>query len=77
MGLIESRYGHPLKILASYQREIKKKPSIRAGDATAFRQFHSFLLKCETVISMQSWNALDSPEILPMMISKVSTKYQR
>ena len=46
MELLESRYGDPLKILASYQRDIKKWPSIRVGDATAFRQFHNFLLKC-------------------------------
>ena len=52
MELLESRYGDPLKILASYQREIKKWPSIRAGDATAFRQFHNFILKCESAISM-------------------------
>ena len=70
MGLLESRYVDLLKILASYQREIKKQLSIRAGDTTAFRQFHNFLLKCGSVISMQSWNTLDSPEILSMMISK-------
>ena len=51
MELLESRYGDPLKILASYQREIKKWPSIRVRDATAFRQFHNFLLKCECHIS--------------------------
>ena len=37
MELLEKRYGDPLKILASYRREIKKWKSIRAGDATAFR----------------------------------------
>ena len=37
MELLESRYGDPLKILTSYPREIKKWPSIRAHDATAFR----------------------------------------
>ena len=70
MKLLENRYEDPLKILASYWREIKKWPSIRAGDATAFRQFHNFLLKCESIISMQNWNALDSSEIFSMMISK-------
>ena len=64
MKLLENRYGDPLKILASYEREIKKWSSIRVGDATAFRQFHNFLLKYESVISMQNWSALDSPELL-------------
>ena len=70
MGLLESRYGDPLKMLASYQRELKKWPSTRACDATAFTQLHNFLLKCEVAISIQSWNVLDSPEVLSMMISK-------
>ena len=70
MELLESRCGDPLKILTSYFREIKKSPGIRAGDAIAFRQLHNFILKCESVISMQNWNALDSPETLSMMISK-------
>ena len=70
MELLESRYGDPLKILASYRREIKKWPRIRPADATAFGQFHDFLLKCESAISKQNWNALDYPEILSMMISK-------
>ena len=39
MGLLESRYGDTLKILASYLGEIKKWPSIRAGETTAFKQF--------------------------------------
>ena len=45
MILLENRYGDPLKILASYRREIKKWLSIRAGDATPVRQFHNFILK--------------------------------
>ena len=52
MGLLESRYGGRLKILAGYQGEIKKWPSIGPVDATAFRQLHNFLLKYESVISM-------------------------
>ena len=70
MGLLESRYGDPLKILASYRREIRKWPMIKAGDATSFRLFHNFLLKCDSITSLQSWNALDSPETLSLMISK-------
>ena len=42
MELLESRHGHPLKILAFYQREIKKWPSIRAGDSTTFKQVTIF-----------------------------------
>ena len=70
MALLENGYGHPLKILASYQKETKKWPSITAGDAIAFKQFHNFILKCESAISMQNWNVLHSPETLSIMIPK-------
>ena len=40
------------------------------SDATALRQFHNFVLKCESVISLQNWNVLEFPESLSMMISK-------
>ena len=52
------------------EEKFKNDPSIRAGDATAFRQFYNFILKCDSVISLQNWNALDSPETLSVMISK-------
>ena len=45
--LLESRYGDPFKILASYQREIKKLLTIGTGDTTAFRQFH--------ILTTQMW----------------------
>ena len=44
MKLFQNRYGDLLKTLGSYQREIRKWPSIRAGDATAFRQFQHLSL---------------------------------
>ena len=59
--LLESRYGDPLTILAVYRKEIKRWPMIKAGDAAAFRSFHNFLLKCQSVVLVQRWNGLDSP----------------
>ena len=51
MELLENRYGDPLKIWGTYQREIKKWSSRRAGDRSAFRQFHNLILKCECHIN--------------------------
>ena len=48
----------------------KKWPSVKADDTTAFKHFQNFILKSESVMSMQNWDALDSPETLSMMISK-------
>ena len=43
---------------------------MKFGDAKAFRKFFNFLLKCESVSDNQHWNALDTPEVLCMLISK-------
>ena len=44
---------------------------MKFGDAKAFHKFFDFLLKCESVSDNQQWNALDTPEILCMLISKL------
>ena len=70
-NLLEKVYGNPDKILASYRREIKQWPQIKFGDARAFQKFHTFLLKSRSMSFNQKWNALDSPDILCMLISKL------
>ena len=64
------RYSNPLKVLPTYRKEIRRWPTIKAGDASSFRSFHNFLLKCQSVTYNQSWNALDSPDTLCLMIAK-------
>ena len=42
------------------------------GDVKAFRKSFNFLFKCESISDNQHWNAFDSPEILCMLISKIT-----
>ena len=70
LELLRIRYGDPLKVLTTYRKEIRRWPTTKAGDASSFRLFHNFLLKCQSVISNQTWNALDSPDTLCLMIAK-------
>ena len=44
---------------------------IKFGDAIAFRRFHNSLFKCKSVATNQKWNALDIPNILCMLTSKL------
>ena len=69
--LLEKLYGNPHKILATYRKEIKQWPQIKFEDARAFQKFHTFLLNCRSMSFNQRWNALDSPDILCMLISKL------
>ena len=53
------------------EQQIKKWPSVKHGDAEGYRKFYNFLLKCETVTQMQTWNVLDTPEVMCMLLSKL------
>ena len=68
--LLLIRYGDPLKVLATYRKEIRKWPTIKAGDASSFRLFYNCLLKFQSVTSNQTWNVLDSPDTLYLMTEK-------
>ena len=70
LELLRIRYGDPLKVLATYRKEIRRWPTIKAGDASSFRLFHNFLLKCQSVTPNQTWNALDSLDTLCLVMAK-------
>ena len=71
MMLLDNRYGNPHSLLASYRREIKGLHPVKPGDAASFRQFHNFVLKCEMFANGMEWNALDTPETLCILVSKL------
>ena len=47
--LLEESYGDPDRLLASYRKEIKQWQPLKIGDATSFRRFSNFLVKCQNV----------------------------
>ena len=64
-------YGDPHRVIAAYQKEIKHWPQVKHRDAEPYRGFLNFLLKCETITQMQTWNVLDTPEVMSMPLSKL------
>ena len=52
-------------VIAAYCKETKQWPQIKPGDAEAYRKFHNFMLR------LQTWNVLDTPEIMCMLLSKL------
>ena len=58
-----------------YHHHVRKKykewSPLKFGDAKGFCKFYNFLLKCESISESQDWNALDMPEMLCMLISKL------
>ena len=69
--LLTERFGDPHITTASYCKEIKQWPQIKAGDAGTYRRFQNFLVKCENIDHLQSWNGLNTPDIICMLLSKL------
>ena len=69
--LLHRRYGEQHIILAAYKKEVKEWPQIKVGDTAGFQKFYNFLLKCQSIIGGNKWNALDSPESICMLLSNL------
>ena len=70
-GLLRKRYGDPHIILSSYRREVRSWPKLRFGDAKGFREFYNFLVKCDGVAKEQNWNAINTPDVICMLVLKL------
>ena len=79
--LLTERYVDPYRIIATYRKEVKHWPQIKAGDADAYQKFQNFLVKLENIDHLQSWNVLDTPDIMYMLLStlpgRASDKWSR
>ena len=60
--LLEKHYGNPHMILAAYHREIKAWPLLRPSDPLAYKKFYNFLLKCESIMTLQRSNSTYTAE---------------
>ena len=69
--LLTKRFGDPHIITVSYRKEIKQWPQIKAGDAGGYRRFQNFSVKCENIDHLQSWNVLNTPDIICVLLSKL------
>ena len=70
-SLLEQKYGNPHSIIAAYRKEIKMWPQLKPADDAAFKKLHISLLKCESVTNGQTWNALDTPEVMCLVLSNL------
>ena len=70
--LLNETYVNPHSLLACYRKEIKLLALVKPVNAMGFRKFHNFALKCETFSKSTSWNSLEMPEILCVLVSKLT-----
>ena len=69
MRLLNNRSPHYL--VASYKKELKALPSVNPGYAFGLRKFPSFLLKYKTFSKSTTWNPLETPETLWILVWKL------
>ena len=65
--VLNERYGDPHRIIAAYRCEIKRWQQIKSGNAVAFEKLQTFLMKCENIGHLQSWNVFNTPGITCML----------
>ena len=46
-------------------------PQLKPADGAAFQKLHNFLIKCESATYGETWNALDTPEMMRLVLSKL------
>ena len=70
-SLLEQKYGSPRIIIAAYRKEIKAWLQLKPADGAAFQKLHNFLIKYESATYGETWNALDTPEMMCLVLSKL------
>lgn len=68
--LLTKRYGNPHIILTN-RKEIRDWPQLKFNDAKGFRDFFSFLIKCQSIVIGRDWNVLDTPDTICALVSKL------
>ena len=70
-GLPKKIFGDPHIVLASYRKEVRNWLKLKFGNGKGFRMLYNFLVKCDEVAKEHCWNAVNTPDILCMLVSKL------
>ena len=76
MSLLKQQYGDPYRISSAYLKELHQWPKIKGNDASAFRSFNHFLIKCKIYKKKGHLQELDSAENLRALVLKFPVNLQ-
>ena len=75
--LLQENYGNPILIANLYMEKLRQWPRILEGDGKSIREFLVFLIKCESVMSDQSFtNELNTSSLLQSLCIKLPMRMQ-
>ena len=69
--VLEKRYGDPYRLYASYRKETVKWLPIKYRDAKSYQESFNFLNKCNILGAATKWNAMETPDTLCILVSKL------
>lgn len=69
--MLKKRYGYPRIVLASYPMEVRNWLKLKFDYGNRFRMFYNFLVKYDGEVREHCWNAVNTPDILCMLVSKL------
>ena len=70
-GLLKKRFGDPHIVLASYRKEVRNWSKLKFRNEKGFRMFYNFVVKCDRVARELCWNAINTPDILCMLVCEL------
>ena len=77
MNLLQVNFGDPYQIYASFKKELLNLPTLKFGDAAAFRRYYGHLLRCKSSMTSSAYvTALDSPELIRSLQLKLPPSLQ-
>ena len=76
LELLNKEYGNKFKISCAFMEELRTWPAFKQNDASAYKKFHRFLLKCLTLQRNGELEVLDSPLSIRQIQLKLPTSHQ-
>ena len=73
--ILDDEYGDVHTVTNSYLKELRLWPAIRSNDTVAFKNFHQFLVKCQTYKEGIRLMELDSADVIRTLVLKLHASY--
>ena len=76
LELLEKEYGNKFKLSCAFMEQLRTWPLLKQNDASAFKRFYRFLLKCQTLQKSGELEVLDSPLSIRQIQLKLPAPHQ-
>ena len=75
LKILDTEYGDVHTVTSSYLKELRLWPAVRQNDTAAFKNFHQFLVKCQSYKEGTRLLELDSADVIRNLVLKLHSAY--